>query len=144
MFLSFPAGTKMFQFPAFASGSRQMSGLQPDGFPHSDTAGSLPVCSSPTFFAAYHVLLRLRKPRHPPYALIDFLRLYYSSPPLSAAATREIVFADLFFFTSLSVPNIFKQLPLNQFRPFYPDQNFFKDFLSPRLRGRHPVTLNFF
>ena len=39
------------------------------GFPHSDTPGSLDICSSPRLFAAYHVLLRLLVPRHPPYAL---------------------------------------------------------------------------
>ena len=46
-----------------------VSGLQPDGLPHSDTAGSVRVCQSPAIFAAYRVLLRLPKPRHPPYAL---------------------------------------------------------------------------
>ena len=36
------------------------------------------ICSSPKLFAAYHVLLRLREPRHPPCALIYFfLRLIY-------------------------------------------------------------------
>ena len=47
--------------------------LQTGGFPHSDISGSIPVCSSPELFAAYHVLLRLLKPRHPPYALFRFL-----------------------------------------------------------------------
>ena len=40
------------------------------GLPHSDTCGSHRVCRSPQLFAAYHVLLRLWEPRHPPYALI--------------------------------------------------------------------------
>jgi hypothetical protein len=39
------------------------------GFPHSGTAGSKDVCSSPTRFAAYCALHRLLAPRHPPYAL---------------------------------------------------------------------------
>jgi hypothetical protein len=30
------------------------------------------VCSSPRLIAAYHVLLRLLEPRHPPCALIRF------------------------------------------------------------------------
>ena len=38
-------------------------------FPHSDTHGSMDICSSPWLFAAYHVLLRLPVPRHPPCAL---------------------------------------------------------------------------
>ena len=58
MFLSLPAGTKMFQFPAFAP-AVQVTGLQPAGFPHSDIRGSTRVCQSPRLFAAYHVLLRL-------------------------------------------------------------------------------------
>ena len=39
------------------------------GFPHSDIRGSKVICTSPRLFAAYHVLLRLLVPRHPPYAL---------------------------------------------------------------------------
>ena len=50
-------------------------GLQPGGFPHSDISGSIPVCKSPELFAAYHVLLHFRKPRHPPIALLLFLVL---------------------------------------------------------------------
>ena len=38
-------------------------------FPHSDIHGSMDICSSPWLFAAYHVLLRLLVPRHPPCAL---------------------------------------------------------------------------
>ncbi len=37
----------------------EMTGLQPDGLPHSDICGSIRVCRSPQLFAAYHVLLRL-------------------------------------------------------------------------------------
>ena len=39
------------------------------GFPHSEIAGSMDICSSPTLIAAYHVFLRLLVPRHPPCAL---------------------------------------------------------------------------
>ena len=42
------------------------------GFPHSDTRGSMDVCSSPRLFAAYRVFLRLLVPRHPPCALVCF------------------------------------------------------------------------
>ena len=48
-------------------------GLQPCGFPHSEIPGSVPVCKSPGLIAAYHVLHRFRKPRHPPFALSLFL-----------------------------------------------------------------------
>ena len=43
------------------------------GLPHSDTCGSTRACQSPQIFAACRVLLRLRKPGHPPAALIHFL-----------------------------------------------------------------------
>ena len=49
-------------------------------FPHSDTHGSMDICSSPWLFAAYHVLLRLLVPRHSPYALCSltfWLRLNF-------------------------------------------------------------------
>ena len=59
----------MFQFPGFAPYKNTVPGLQPGGLPHSDTPGSSPVCGSPGFFAAYRVLPRLPKPRHPPCAL---------------------------------------------------------------------------
>ncbi len=36
-----------------------VTGLQPDGLPHSDICGSIRMCRSPQLFAAYHVLLRL-------------------------------------------------------------------------------------
>jgi hypothetical protein len=36
------------------------------------------VCNSPWLIAAYHVLLRLSDPRHPPCALIRFKKFQYS------------------------------------------------------------------
>ena len=48
-----------------------VTGVLPDGFPHSDICGSVDICSSPQLFAAYHVFLRLLVPRHPPCALIS-------------------------------------------------------------------------
>jgi hypothetical protein len=48
----------MFQFPEFAR-IIYVTGLQPAGLPHSETAGSTRVCQSPTIFAAYRVFHRL-------------------------------------------------------------------------------------
>ena len=42
------------------------------GLSHSDIHGSRAICASPWLFAAYHVLRRLREPRHPPCALTYF------------------------------------------------------------------------
>ena len=61
----------MFQFPPFAL-TKSVTCLQHAGLPHSDISGSKPVCSSPELNAAYHVLRRLQKPRHPPSALVTF------------------------------------------------------------------------
>ena len=69
LLFSLPAGTKMFQFPALASRSCGMAGRKPAGFSHSDTPVSKAMCASAGFFAACHVLRRLREPGHPPYAL---------------------------------------------------------------------------
>ena len=40
-----------------------VSGLQPDGLPHSEIRGSRDICSYPRLIAACHVLLRLREPQ---------------------------------------------------------------------------------
>ena len=61
----------MFQFPGFAH-LIGVTGLQPAGLPHSDTCGSIHACRSPHIFAACRVLLRRRKPRHPPSAICSF------------------------------------------------------------------------
>ena len=64
--LSFPPGTKMFQFPGFAPRPGRGAGIASGGFPHSDIRGSQGICPSPRLFAAYHVLLRLREPQASP------------------------------------------------------------------------------
>ena len=73
MLFSLPAGTKMFQFPALAS---RKSGIRHEcrGLSHSEIPGSMAICASPGLIAAYHVLRRLREPRHPPCALTYFAR----------------------------------------------------------------------
>ena len=84
----------MFQFPAFASypyvfrirylltmlgnlsrtSARLKFSKHQGGLPHSEIHGSKLIRSSPRLFAAYHVLLRLCMPRHPPNALNSLLR----------------------------------------------------------------------
>ena len=77
---SLPAGTKMFQVPAFASlHFVRMTVLQTDGLSHSEILGSKVICTYPKLIAAYHVLHRLREPRHPPDALTCF-RLKKTDP----------------------------------------------------------------
>ena len=121
----------MFQFPAFALAS-PVTGLQPAGFPHSDISGSFPVCRSPELFAAYHVFLRLRKPRHPPFALLLFLVLresyatltvsyflvfaYFEIAVLFATRKNSNFFSDLISFTSYLVISLNIVNDLHPFR----------------------------
>ena len=56
---SLPGGTKMFQFPPFASAIGRITGLQPAGLSHSEIPGSKVICTLPGLIAAYHVLHRL-------------------------------------------------------------------------------------
>ena len=64
----------MFQFPPFASLLVvRIITLQVIGLSHSEIAGSKVICTYPALIAAYHVLHRLREPRHPPSALYYFL-----------------------------------------------------------------------
>ena len=76
LLFSLPTGTKMFQFPAFASLIQGMTVLQTAGLSHSEIRGSTVICTFPRLIAAYHVLHRLQEPRHPPYALSYLLRLF--------------------------------------------------------------------
>ena len=60
----------MFQFPAFAPlPCAEVTGSLPPGCPIRRSAAITGICPSPRLFAACHVLLRLREPRHPPCAL---------------------------------------------------------------------------
>ena len=68
--ISFPLGTKMFQFPRFPSSCLYIQHAIPlvynGGFPHSDIPGLTPVHGSPRLIAVSHVLHRHLTPRHPP------------------------------------------------------------------------------
>ena len=74
LLLSFPTGTKMFQFPA-STFHYWILVLQTSGFPHSETSGSLPTYGYPENIAVRRVLHRLQLPRHSPCAL-NFLTFY--------------------------------------------------------------------
>ena len=82
----------------------RMTGLQPAGLSHSDIRGSSPVCRSPRLFAAYHVLLRLQEPRHPPYALIYFLTCY-----------RSLLQSVTLYLIPLNLVNELRSFPIGRF-----------------------------
>ena len=101
----------MFQFPTFAHLLKVCRRLA-DGLPHSEIRGSRDICSSPRLFAAYHVLLRLREPRHPPFALAYFL--LPSVSPFPVRPGYEIYFAlarySFSFFGLFSMSNSYRSL----------------------------------
>jgi hypothetical protein len=66
------------------------------------------VCSSPQLIAAYHVLLRLLEPRHPPYALICFKKIQIFKSLTSLKVTRYYNF----------IPNMSKSYYLGLPLPF--------------------------
>ncbi len=78
LLFSIPAGTQMFQFPALAHCISSVIRLQRTGLPHSEIRVSKDICSYSRLIAAYHVLHRLPKPRHPPSALILLLLSFQS------------------------------------------------------------------
>ena len=47
----------------------RIAALRAAGLSHSEIPGSTVICTYPGLIAAYHVLHRLREPRHPPSAL---------------------------------------------------------------------------
>ena len=59
------------------------------GFPHSEIFGSKPVRGSPKLIAAYHVLLRLLAPRHPPNALLALDQLLHLSKNTAVQGTTH-------------------------------------------------------
>ena len=66
-------------------------GITSIGLPHSAIQGSRDMCSSPWLFAAYHGLLRLVAPRHPPYTYYSLDHIIVSSPcPHPRASARRV------------------------------------------------------
>ncbi len=77
--ISFPAGTEMFQFPAFPSvhygfmhGYARFTCV---GFPIRPSPDIASAHDSPRLIAVYHGLLRHLTPRHPPYALSSLIHV---------------------------------------------------------------------
>ena len=76
---SFPSGTKMVQFPEFASSTYVFSsGYLSVGFPIRTPPDQSLFGGSPRLFAAYHVLRRFSMPRHPLFALHSLVMILTS------------------------------------------------------------------
>ena len=78
--LSFPPGTKMFQFPGFAPGIRQVSGSLPTGFPIRTSAGHRVFAPHRGFSQLITSFFASESHRHPPCALVRFLFTFNSLP----------------------------------------------------------------
>ena len=106
MSLSIPAGTEMFQFPAFALPALCVQAGVTEGcsagFPHSDISGSKSVADSPKLFAGYHVFRRLSMPRHPPYTLSS-LTTFIDHRHVESQCPLSTVLGELTFARSKAV-----------------------------------------
>ena len=81
--------------------------LQVIGLSHSETPGSMDICSYPGLIAACHVLHRLREPRHPPCAL-DYFRLTLYHPINKRHSSYFQLLIDSIFIYSLACVNMSK------------------------------------
>ena len=107
--ISFPPGTKMFQFPGLSSArylfTYECSGSRRSGFPHSAIPGSKDVCSSPGLIAAYHGLRQPPSPRHPPCALSNLtISLHPPRPNCGKRGFHDISRAIYSFVRLLRLP----------------------------------------
>ena len=94
--ISFPGLLRWFSSPSVASVPYfiQISddGIASVGLPHSAIQGSQDMCSSPWLIAAYHGLLRLAAPRHPPYTYIRLTILSFRLRILTVQSGRFKLF----------------------------------------------------
>ena len=84
--LSFPPGTKMFQFPGFALDFSQVPESLPAGFPIRTSAGHRVFAPHRGFSQLITSFFASESHRHPPCALVRFL--YISSPCHTNRAIR--------------------------------------------------------
>ena len=71
--------------------------LQTVRLSHSEILGSKIICIYPRLIAAYHVLHRLREPRHPPYALNYFLFILYTTKLIIIMVAHSCSYFQLYF-----------------------------------------------
>ena len=75
---------RCFSSPRSLRAIRAVTGSLPPGCPIRISAAVAGICPLPRLFAAYHVLRRLREPRHPPCALVYSVYLRYALRHLTA------------------------------------------------------------
>jgi hypothetical protein len=119
--ISCPGLLRWFSSPsvAFLSYFIQIrnDGITSVGLPHSAIQGSQDMCSFPWLFAAYHGLLRLVAPRHPPYTsirltILSFLFFHFPagvSPAFKKTRRLSIMKRRMVFLSFSSLQH--KKLP---------------------------------
>ena len=97
------------------------------------------MCTSPKLFAACHVLLRLREPRHPPVALSYFFIFSYFFTKILSVIVSNLQLWFLLFVNSLSKTNAWS-LFLLSFSNMSKSVNPIKDFCGEyRIRTDDPL-----
>ena len=94
---------RCFSSPGSPPAPRRDAGIASGGLPHSEIRGSMGICPLPRLFAAYHVLRRLREPRHPSCALVSFPLFLYNdavTPCDMTAILRSLRFYSYLFLSS--------------------------------------------
>ena len=111
LLFSLPGVREMVQFPQFRFRrlciQRSDDRLSSAGLPHSAIQVSQDVCSSSWLFAAYHGLLRLATPRHPP--MNPFSLDHIIVPALTLVRTSSScpsLFAPLFRCAPCQIPSL--------------------------------------
>ena len=95
LLFSLPAGTEMFQFPAFAQRTKRCDGIPAAGFPHSDIGGS---CGYLPLAAAFRSLSRPSSPPratgipHAPFCVPFFLQRNFFKVPSGTSQKSVLVF----------------------------------------------------
>ena len=104
--LSFPPGTKMFQFPGFAPGFGQVSGSLPTGFPIRTSAGHRVFAPHRGFSQLITSFLASESHRHPPCALVRFLFILSPRPAACAGGRPCCIHKTRSILTIISVKSL--------------------------------------
>ena len=110
--LSFPPGTKMFQFPGFAPGFGQVSGSLPTGFPIRTSAGHRAFAPHRGFSQLITSFFASESHRHPPCALVHFLCYFFARARPQEGAALTFAYIRLARFFRFSQSNRFDFLVL--------------------------------
>ena len=113
LLLSFPGGTKMFQFPPFARHYGRAWALPHAGFPIRESPDQRLFAGSPRLIAGCHALHRRPPPRHPPSALSSLATNQAGGPSQTPRRSPPYHWAEssLTLFCCQRTPRLFPTTP---------------------------------